>query len=42
MKLHAENLREGQKVIYFHNKRAYNLENHGGIHEKNATLLQTS
>ena len=31
MKLYAENLREGQ------NKRAHNLENLGGIHQKNAT-----
>ena len=35
MKLHAENLREGQKIQY---KRDHNLETLGSIHKKNATL----
>ena len=42
MKLYAENHREGEKSMHFQNKRAYNLEILGGIHKKNATLLETS
>ena len=42
MNLYGENLREGKKSIHFQNKRAHNLENLGGIHKKNATLLETS
>ena len=42
MKLYAENLREGEKSIYFQNKRAYNLEILGGIYKKNTTLSGTS
>ena len=43
MKLYAENLREGQKKsMHFQNKRTPNLEFLGGIHKKNATLLETS
>ena len=39
MKLYAENLREGS--IHFQNKRDHNLKTLGGIHNKNATLLET-
>ena len=31
-----------KQIIYFQNIRAYNLETLGGIHKKNATLLETS
>ena len=31
-----------KKSINFQNKRAHNLENFGGIHKKNATMLETS
>ena len=33
---------KGRKSIHFQNKRAHNLETLGGIHKKNATLLETS
>ena len=33
---------KGKKSIHFQNKRAHKLETLGGIHKKNATLLETS
>ena len=33
---------KGKKSIHFQNKRAHNPETIGAIHEKNATLLETS
>ena len=43
MKLYAENLREGQKIIiHFQKKRAHNLETLGGIYKENSTPLKTS
>ena len=33
---------KGKKSIHFQSKRAHNLEVLGGIHKKNATLLETS
>ena len=33
---------KGKKSIHFQSKRAHNLEALGGIHKKNATLLETS
>ena len=33
---------KGKKSIHFQNKRTHNLETVGGIHKKNATLLETS
>ena len=43
MKLQAGNLGEEQKIpMHFQNKGAHNLETLGGIHKKNATLLETS
>ena len=41
MKLYAENLCEGQKYQYIFKTKG-NLETLGGIHKKNATLLETS
>ena len=42
MKLYVENLRGGQKNQYIFKKKAHDLETLGGIHEKNATMLETS
>ena len=32
---------KGKKSIHFQNERGHNLETLGGIHKKNATLLET-